>query len=1638
MGKLSKKLVSIITAIVVSSSLVFTSVGSTIASAATVVSDENETQQELSSNDYGLADNCQDGAILHAWCWSFNTIKENMKEIAESGYTSVQTSPAQECLQGLKGNNPSLDNKNTPDGKENWYYHYQPTSFTLGNYQLGTADEFEAMCKEAKKYGLKVIVDVVANHISDTTSKCDQELVNNCHNQGKIMPNEWNNRVRVTQGDLIGMPDLNSESAIIQKKVLDYMKECVNRGADGFRFDAAKSIALPVDSNNSQFWPTIINGIKAVKPDTYIYGETLQDNGKYKAVLFSEYSKYMSVTASQYGWWLRATVGYEKYEDENGNVGQTTAHGKASLSREGRKWILESMDCVADGESKVSADKLVGWVESHDTYANAGASRDLTKNQIKLAWSILGSREGIAPLFFNRPVSYPNFKIGAKGSNDFKDADIVAINKFHNAMVGKRESVTNPTGEVMMIQRGNKGEDAGVVLVNVGSTASISVQTTLKDGTYENKSSDGGTFKVSNGVLTGEVKGSGTAILYNGGTIVTDPQVTISQEGGNYTDTLSLTLGYKNATSATYSIDNASSKTYSNGTTIKIGADKNVGDKTTIKLTAIDDNGKEATKTYTFTKIKKVVYSADAYIKLPSGWSAPNIYVYDESGTPVKEVAKWPGVAMTKISDDLYGYKLPDGWTSAQVIFNSGSNQYPGAREPGLVLKAGQPMIYENGEWKEYNGGALQLGEISADKVSPQPKGSTIKLTAKASGGDGSYSYIFMSEGPDGENIIGESTDGSIAWSPSSVGTYTITATVTDGSGDKQSKTLRYVIEKPDERYPVIDKISGSKSGSSITYTVNASGGENVGTGLLFYKFYILDSNGNKSIGQNYSRSNTFTTTANRILVEVQNSLNDTVSKEYKYSEIIDGPSITSFNTNLASPQILGNSIKLTANAKGTGTIKYKFTAEKNGEETVIRGYSTSNTATWTPDEIGTYTLHVYVKDDTGKESEDSVRYIIKNDNKELVINDFYTNLASPQNINTPIKLTTEATGTGDVTYKFTAVKNGVTSVIKNYSTSNTATWTPTEEGTYTIRWYAKDSTGTEIFESEEYVIKKPIVITKLEMKNYSTSVDSPQKVGNSIKLNANAVGEGTVQYRFVAYSGEYSEVINDYSTSSSVTWTPKKAGTYNIYFVAKDSTGKTVQKVIYNYVVNPVQVPLNMTSYSLDKQSPQKVGTSLKLSATAIGQGTVQYRFVAYSGTYSEVIKDFSTSSSVTWTPKKAGTYNIYYVAKDSTGKTVQKVINNYVVKDNLSITSFNTNVDSPQKVGSNITLKVQVNGATEGTECKFVAKKGTEITVIKDYDAKNAAVWTPTKEGSYELYVYVRDANGNSVAKMMSYIVINSLNINKFIAEKLSPQQVGTSINLSGTATGEGTIKYRFVAYSGEYSEVIKDFSTSSSVTWIPKKAGTYNIYFVAKDSTGKTVQKVINNYVVKSAQASLSMTSYSVDKQSPQNVGTSLKLSAAATGEGAVQYRFVAYSGEYSEVIKDFSTSSSVTWTPKKAGTYNIYFVAKDSTGKTVQKVINNYVVKTAQASLSMTSYKIDKQSPQNVGTLLKLSATATGQGTLQYRFVAYSGEYSEVIKDFSTSSSVTWTPKKAGTYNVYFVAKDSTGKTVQKFISNYVVK
>ena len=81
------------------------------------------------------------GAILHAWSWSFDTIAAHMGDIAEAGYTYVQTSPANTCYVG-EGGGMALMSQEGDSVRGKWYYYYQPTDWKIGNYMLGSRDDF--------------------------------------------------------------------------------------------------------------------------------------------------------------------------------------------------------------------------------------------------------------------------------------------------------------------------------------------------------------------------------------------------------------------------------------------------------------------------------------------------------------------------------------------------------------------------------------------------------------------------------------------------------------------------------------------------------------------------------------------------------------------------------------------------------------------------------------------------------------------------------------------------------------------------------------------------------------------------------------------------------------------------------------------------------------------------------------------------------------------------------------------------------------------------------------------------------------------------------------------------------------------------------------------------------------------------------------------------------------------------------------------------------------------------------------------------------------------------------------------------------------------------------------------------------
>lgn len=663
-----------ITSVVLSACMLLScvAVGSFSTQAAEVTDSE-----AVSSGSQEPLDHIQGANILHCFNWSYNTIKANLKDIKDAGYTAVQTSPVQ---------TPKDYSASYKDQNNQWWKLYQPTSFSIadGNTWLGTKAELKALCTEAENYGIKVVVDIVANHMADVdgsgnkksniSTQIDSEIRNN--DSYWHLNSDWadddNNRYRMTQGS-IGQPDVNTGNSYIQNKVKDLLIDCINQGVDGFRFDTAKHIELPTDSGfGSQFWPTVINGSQSSTSNKiFYYGEIL--NGC--ATDISNYTKYISVTDNYTG-------DSKLFAANTGN-----AQGLADSN-------------YAKG---AGADKSVLWAESHDTYMGGSGSggytntKNVPDSSIVKTWAMVGSRADASSLFFARPAANMG---DASTDTTWKSKAVSEINKFKNYFDGESEYLSS-SGSVAYNERGT----SGVVISKLDGAGSVNIPAKkMVDGTYTDQVT-GNEFRVSGGRITGTVGSTGVAVVYNA--VSPDPSISAVPGTSSYkTDTLTITLNYKNgATQGWYSINGGDYKSFANGEKITIGAGVDYGTSTIVSVKA--SNGKEtfAPTIYKYTKVdpsavQKVYFDNSSY-----NWSSVYAYIYVDGTT---KIASWPGKQMTfDSSTGYYSIEVPDELSDGYVIFTESAgavnNRYPADSQPGLSLNNKNMLFKANHEWVEYN-----------------------------------------------------------------------------------------------------------------------------------------------------------------------------------------------------------------------------------------------------------------------------------------------------------------------------------------------------------------------------------------------------------------------------------------------------------------------------------------------------------------------------------------------------------------------------------------------------------------------------------------------------------------------------------------------------------------------------------------------------------------------------------------------------------------------------------------------------------------------------------------------------------------------------------------------------------------------
>ena len=170
----------------------------------------------------------QPRAIFHAFDQSFTDIEGFVCALADQGYSHVQLPPAQKSHPG-----------------DRWWARYQPIDY--GKIEgRGSEADLKRLIEKAHGCGLKVIADVVFNHMADHSDHSSLAFPG-------IPPASFHPRCGINYSDgnrdselrcwLGTLPDLDQTKPAVQTAHRKHIRKLLQLKIDGFRLDAAKHMS---------------------------------------------------------------------------------------------------------------------------------------------------------------------------------------------------------------------------------------------------------------------------------------------------------------------------------------------------------------------------------------------------------------------------------------------------------------------------------------------------------------------------------------------------------------------------------------------------------------------------------------------------------------------------------------------------------------------------------------------------------------------------------------------------------------------------------------------------------------------------------------------------------------------------------------------------------------------------------------------------------------------------------------------------------------------------------------------------------------------------------------------------------------------------------------------------------------------------------------------------------------------------------------------------------------------------------------------------------------------------------------------------------------------------------------------------
>ena len=226
-------------------------------------------------------------------------------------------------------------------------------------------------------------------------------------------------------------------------------------------------------------------------------------------------------------------------------------------------------------------------------------------------------------------------------------------------------------------------------------------------------------------------------------------------------------------------------------------------------------------------------------------------------------------------------------------------------------------------------------------------------------------------------------------------------------------------------------------------------------------------------------------------------------------------------------------------------------------------------------------------------------------DVNDLRITSFTADPASDVYTGSEVTLTAEATSksSSNVFYKFSVTNaSGGSSVVSDFSTAKSVSWTPTAAGSYTVTLDVKDDAGNDNSRTLSLTVAPDTGVTNPIIKKVTPANLNLIKMGSTATVSVTAGGGQTgtnlLFYKYVVTDPNGVPNVPYYTLNNTYQFKPSMKGNYTVDVFVQASDNSTISKT-YTYTSTDGNIPTPTEPVTQPQPTTQKPTTTTPVPTT-------------------------------------------------------------------------------------------------------------------------------------------------------------------------------------------------------------------------------------------------------------------------------------------------------------------------------------------------------------------------------------------------------------------------------------------------------